>query len=480
VKPRVHNHVRWPYAALVLVLSALHGYAADTVLSQRAAVERALRDHPQLAAQRAAIQAVDAARVQAGLRPNPELSLQIEELRFSDGPDRDTVTFDAGGEVANRSLERVDNSGLAESEITLAISQRIELGRKRAKRIDLADEASQVALWDYEIARADVIARTRRAFVAVLAGQERVDLRSRLADIARIAAQTVRERVEGGKVSPLEGHRADIAYAQARIALTAAERDLHGAKTRLASQWGAAPTAVGRVAGHLAEVPALPDSDALQSALQNNPELGRWTSEIARLEAAAHVERAQRIPDLTVTAGWRNNGLPDASGSTFDGTGALDGFSRSDFDDDRENSLVVGLSIPLPLFDRNQGRIREAEHRVREAAHRRRALATDVTGQITDLRARLAGIRQEIQTLQEDILPAAADAHAATQTGFDLGKFSYLNVLDAQRTLFEVRNQHVEALAAYHAGVVELERMLGSGLAEFENVDPPTETPDEQ
>lgn len=459
---------------VAVCIAAAFPYAASAgpALTQREAIERALREHPALAAQRESIAAFEAAGEQAGLRLNPELIFEIEKFRFSDGPDRETVSTDTGGASTGRSLESIDNGALRESEITLAVSQTIELGRKRAKRFALADHATQVALWDYEVSRAEVIASTRQAFIAVLAGQERVALRQRLTEVADRASQTVRERVEGGKVSPLQGNRADIERAQTRIALTSAERALAAARFKLAAQWGATTPDFDAVTGDFAAMPQLPNWGNLNTALNSNPSLARWTAEIERRESAVNLARARGVPDLTLTAGWRNTGLPDSSATNFDGTGAVNGFSRSAFADSRDNSFVLGVSIPLPLFNRNQGSIREAEHRVRQAEYEKHAYASTATGNLAGLYEQLAGLAAEIDTLGNEIVPAAIDTYEGTQDGFELGKFPYINVLDAQRTLFEVRNQHMEALASYHAGVAELERLLGSALTDFNDTRP--------
>ncbi len=462
--------------ALVLCLSCVTELFAEPVLSQRVAVERALREHPRLLALRESIAAFEAAELQAGLRPNPELSFEIEELRFSDAPELRSVASDSGGSIAGRSIESVDNGGFRGTELTLSVSQRIELGRKRAKRIALADQTTQVALWDYEIARGDVIAATRSAFIEVLAGQERVTLRRQLAEVAKAAADVVRERVEGGKVSPLQGNQADIAYAQARIELTSAERELASARALLAAQWGVSTPEFDAVEGDLEIVRSLPRPETLEVVLRDNPELSRWSAEVARREEAVKVERSKGVPDLTVSAGWRNAGLPDSSVTNFDSGGTFSGSSRSAYDDSRENSLLLQFSIPLPLFDRNQGRAREAEHRVREASYERRAYEAFALGRLAGLHERLSGLVYELGVLENEVLPAANKTYEGTREGFELGKFPFLNVLDAQRTLFEARNQHMKSLAAYHLGVVELERWLGSSLGDFTAVQP-AETP---
>lgn len=466
----VSGKLRFPMILSILCLVCFHPSVAETSISERKAVEKALLSHPGLIASRESVNASRAAKSQAGTRPNPELSFEVEDFRFSDGSDVETVTTSGGGGTG-RSVENVDNNGLDGAEITLSVAQQIELGGKRAKRIALADQTIRVALWDYEIARADVIANTRRAFINVLAGQDRVSLRSQLVDIAEIAGKTVHDRINSGKIGPLQGNRADIILAQARISLAAAERDLEASRIILAAQWGDTTTDFDRVEGELSSIVSIPDRSRLEHALKENPELARWGAEILRRKEAVRLERSLGKPDITVSAGWRNTGMADSSATLFDGGGTNVGFERSRFEDSRENSFLAGVSIPLQFFNRNRGGIREAEHRVSEASYRHKAHQADLSGRTIALYENLRGIFSEVRTLEDDIVPTATDAYSATQKGFDLGKFTYLNVLDAQRTLFEVRNQHMEALAEFSLGVVGLERLLGSDLASFASGD---------
>jgi len=451
-------------AASMTTLSAAVEPQTDGVLTLDEALIRVLRDNPRLAAYGLDIRAADARRVQAGLRPNPELNLEIEEVRFGDSPSLNGATRAPDGTLLGRSVTDVDNAGFGESQYTLGVSQLIELGGKRGRRIELADRDKEVVLWSYEVLRADVLLEARRAYLDILAGQELVRLRESLLDLARTAATTVDALTEAGKLSPLLGNRAQVEVSQARIQLENARRSLAGARYRLAMLWGQQEPDFTRASGDLYVRPLVPSIGELERRVQSSPDLMRWTSEVARRESAADLERSQRVPDLTVFLGWRGTGLPDGSTSTFDSSGALISTDRESFDSGLDNSLVAGLSIPLPLFNRNQGNIQEAEAMVSKATHERRDTFFTISTVLTALQNDAEALQAEADELERLILPTAEATFEATRTGFEQGKFPYLDVLDTQRTLFEARNQHVEALAGLHQAVAEMERFLGGSM----------------
>jgi cobalt-zinc-cadmium efflux system outer membrane protein len=342
------------------------------------------------------------------------------------------------------------------------------LGGKRAKRVTAAKQGKQLALWDYETARADVAASVGKAFVEVLTAQQRLALRDELLDVAEEVARTFRLRVEAGQVSPLQESKANVALANARIARQTAGRDLNAARSALAALWGDASPVFGEAVGELEEAPPLPDLSDLAKRIEANPDIARWATELSAREADLALARAQRIPDLTVEAGFKSTGIASGASEGF-GLDSDGGFglsrSESEFDADRDNSLVLGFSLPLPLFDRNQGGIAKAQHMISKASDRRRAADVSVLASLTQSHEKASAARDEIMTLQKDVLPQATDIYAKTQRGYGQGKLEYLDVLDAQRTLFEARTSYLDALARFHKAVVDIERLTGASMA---------------
>ena len=134
------------------------------------------------------------------------------------------------------------------------------------------------------------------------------------------------------------------------------------------------------------------------------------------------------------------------------------------FDPD-ENTFVVGFSVPLPVLNRNQGAILEAEHRVEQARSEQASTRVRAVTALDDAYQALATARTQIATLDADVLPGAKKAFAALNDGYREGRFTYLEVLDAQRTLIAARAQRVRALGDFRRAVVTLERLLGEPLS---------------
>jgi cobalt-zinc-cadmium efflux system outer membrane protein len=386
-------------------------------LTLRQALALSLLHNPGLAAFSLEVRAREAQALQAGLRPNPELAVEMEN-------------FAGSGEF----------SGFDAAESTVSLSQLVELGGKRDKRRTAAAFEAKLAGWDYEAKRLDVLTDTAKAFVEVLASQERLAQATELAALAERFFQTVRARVEAGKVSPVEQSRAQVAVASARLEAGRAERNLAAARKSLAALWGEGEPAFSLAAGALADLAPAPSLERLAAQIEQNPDLARWATETEQRRAGLELARATALPDLTVGLGLRNDQASD------------------------DYALVAGISIPLPVFDRNQGGVAAARAALSKARQEQRSVRSQALAALAASGRDLVSAHAEGLTLKEQILPAAASAFEAATLGYQAGKFGFLEVLDAQRTLFEVRGQYLEALTNYHQARAEVERLLGVPL----------------
>ncbi len=397
----------------------------STVLSLKDALAFALERSPELAASSWEVRAAEARAVQAALRPNPEIELEVEEFGGTHG--------------------RRDFDGAV---VIPAVTQEVELGGKRSKRKRVALLDTQLAGWDYESKRLDVYTEVRMAFIAVLAGQERVLLAEELVRLSDEVYSSVAERVNAGKVSPLEETKASVTLSTSRIERDHAKRDLAVARKRLSITWGNPSPTFERVEGQLESPGQVPPVETLVSRVAGNPEVARWTTAIEQRRAAIEMEKAGRIPDLTLSGGVQQ----------FRETG--------------DRAFKVGISIPFPIFDRNQGAVRETESALAKANEERRAVEVRVRGRILETHELLTVAHSEARSLGEVVLPAARRAFEAAEEGYRSGKLGYLDVLDAQRTYFQVKEQWVQALSAYHGAVAEMERLIGGSLREAGGLEP--------
>lgn len=377
----------------------------------------ALQHNPTLASFATEIRTRDAAALQAGLLPNPDLGVEMENFAGQD-----------------------DRRGLDGAETTIAFSQLIELGGKRSKRRQVADLEKNLAEWDYQSKKLDVLASTANAFIRVLVAQDQVSLNDELVRLAEQTYVAVGERVAAGKVSPVEKARVQVELAATQTNADKARRELEVARRLLVSFWGTERIEFKEVFGDLTEITPLTTEEAMKNNLGNNPDLARWKRELERREASVALARSQAVPDVTFTLGVRN-------------------FQETD-----DTALVAGVEIPLPLFNRNQGGIGEALANLDKARQEQLAADIAVRSGLSETWQRLAAAYGEAVSLRDEILPGAKTVFEAVETGYREGKYDVLNVLDAQRTLFSVRRQYLEALENYHLARTDVERLIGAPL----------------
>ncbi|MFK3738317.1 TolC family protein [Massilia sp. TN1-12] len=377
-------------------------------LDLQAAIALALERHPLLRAAQHDVAAGQADVDQAGRLANPELAWLREGER-------------AGSRTT-----------------TVQVNQPIELGGKRGARVRLAE--GELALADAELAlrrqaiRADVI----DTYCAVLAARERQQLADAMTALAARGSSVASSRVAAGKVSPIEAAKARLAQAEAKAEGERALAELAVARTQLAQLLGAA--AVERPLVPI-DADALPEAEPLDALLRRGldaaAEVRRARGRLAVQRARIDVERAARIPDVTLSVGSQRD---DQAG---------------------RRQAVVGIAVPLPLFDRNGGRLTAARERGASAEAELEAARDAARAELAAAHARYVQARAEAQLLERDVVPEARAVHDLTLKGFEYGKFGFLDVLDAQRTWFQVRSRSWQALRDAWRARAELERVAG-------------------
>lgn len=388
-------------------------------LSLRDALAAALLRSPDLAATGYEVRVREAEALQAGLLPNPELDVELENFAGTGG-----------------------FSGSDTLETTLALSQLIELGGKRVKRRRVADSGSRIAGWEYEIRRIDVLSKTATDYVGLLAAERRLRIAIETLDLAQRVFEVVGLRVDAGKVSPVERTKARIELAQAELGRNQARREVISARFRLASNWGSITPQFESPSGDLDQTESPPTLEALTTRVARNPDIARWAAEVALRQAEVELALAQRIPDLTVAGGVRH------------------------FNEIDETAFVAGLSIPLPVFDQNQGGILAARLRVLQSGRIEEANRIQIHIALVAAYQILDASFVSVNTTREQILPNAVIAFEASEEAFRLGKIGALDLLDSERTLFEARKQLTDFLTTYHLAVIAVERLIGAPLHE--------------
>jgi len=399
---------------LLFITPSVYAEETTRVMTLQQAQSLALMKNPGLAAFSLEIRAKEAQAVQAGFLPNPEIGFTIENF----GGSRDLRGFQG-------------------TETTIQIGQMVEMGGKRLKRRYAATLERDLANWDYEAKRADVLSEVTKAFIEVLTAQERLGLTEELVSLSEQVFNTISARVTAGKVSPVEETKAGVALATVRIELERSKRELEAKRKRLAATCGSTFPVFEKVEGQLDLLKSIPPAEKLEALISQNPDIARWSSEMEQRNAVLKLEKSKSIPDPTFSLGFRRLNETD------------------------NNAFVLGISIPIPLFNRNQGGVIEAQKRIAKAEENRMRAKLQVLSALSEAYQLLASSYAEAATLKDKVLPGALSAFEAVREGYRQGKFGYLDVLDAQRTFFEAKSRYIESLSAYQKAAIDINRLIG-------------------
>ena len=408
------------FAVFVILVGPLYVHANSNIaelpnITLDQALEQALTKNPELSALQLEFNKAQARTFQTSRLPNPELSVDVEN-------------FGGSGEL--RQSDAI--------ETTVMISQPFLLGGKRSKQQKVNILEEELSKWDLRALRLKIINEVHKAFIDVIGSQEFVKLNRELVTIEEEVYRSVKERVLAGKVSPIEEIKAKANLAAERIVLERAERSLLSAGRRLSALWGDFKPSFNAVSGDITVLQELPDFSTLTTKITQNPDLARWPFELEKRKASLALEKSRRISDVEIGVGWR------------------------DFNESDDHAFLVGISIPLPLFNRNRGSIREALYDVSKAEKEKAAVDLSVRTELWSVYNETQVAYSEASALKNTVLPGMEKVLEAQQEGFRRGKFDYLEVLDAQRSFFEGRRNFLDALISYQKGIADLESLTGS------------------
>ena len=384
--------------------------AAAEPLSLAKAIELALEGNPEVAAAKRQWEATEGQVLQGRSRPNPELAYSLEDTR---------------SKTRTQSWQ---------------LNLPVELGGKRAARTKAAEKTREQAQAQLAELQATVRANVAAAYFDVLTAQERLVLARDSAALAKSSTDTVSKRVAAGKVSPVEESKARVAEAGVRVELAQAASEQRNALSRLFALLGRIDAPYTVLEGKAENLPSVPSLADLQPLISSAPGVVLARIEVDRRKALTALEQSKRVPDVTVSVGMQRS------------------------NETQRNVLLFGVSVPLPIFDRNQGNLLEALKLEDKARDELQAATVRLHSEVAQARERLSTIIAEVQSLQQDVLPGAKSAYDAATIGFENGKFNFLEVLDAQRTYFTAKSQYLKALGEAHRAAADIDRLLGASM----------------
>lgn len=423
---KVRRPVRWFVALLSLTMTALASAAGHdqpspvtmgTALTLRDAINLALSNNPALRAAGARVEAAQGSAVQTRAWPNPDLELAAEEWPLG----------------RNR-------GGFSEAEQLVGVAQTIPFPGK--KHLDAQTGAQRVRVTEAQarLRRAELVRDVKIAFWRVLAAQGLIAVEQDLVKVAEDSATAARKRVEAGAAPDQEQLRAEIPLEQARSELAGFEQELELSRQALFTL-AARPDLQGTpLAGRLAE-------SADPWLLDRTP--GEWLGEQPAVQAVRQARKQAEFEHRRA----RLEPYPDVRVGLAGGRQSETG----------DSILAVRLSVPLPIFDRSKGRKQEAQASVRVAEAEQASIEQELLREWAGATRRVRTAAQQAAAYRERILPKANEALRLVQSGFEHGKFGFIDLLDTLRTAAEARLAYQQKLLELNIAHAQLEALAAPG-----------------
>lgn len=380
------------------------------------ALQEAAKASPRLAVADRNIGMADGRRQQANTLPNPTVGFEVDN--FAPGP-----TNNVGG-----------------AETTLMLSQLIELGGKRDARVSAALGDYDAARWEREASRLELLSETTIAFVEAVSAQRRVGLLDRQAAALEKLVPLMQRRVDAGASSPSEVSRTQAAVGTTRLERERARLALAVARRELAALMGRDVPDFVTVSGDFGRIVRPVPFENLIKAIDDNPQLMRWTAIRAQRDGDLLVARLKPIPDVTASVGWRY------------------------YSENSENAIRLGVSMPIPVLDRNRGAIREAQENAQKVHAERAVNRLNLIAVVAKAHDTASSQLQQLDLLRKTILPAARQTVSVIEAGYGQGRFTVLEILDAYRTLADAELMEHDALASFHTAVATIEGLTAAAF----------------
>jgi len=417
--------------AFALALLLATGAADRPVWTEADALAAFERTSPALAEARAAEEAARADVSQAKLRPNPTLSLGASNVPLETNPPP----------IGN-------GPGLGNNLVTsIGIEQPIELGGKRSHRVAVA----KGALTGAGLSRADAVRKAKAELKLAFWGAVRARERRALAEQVRArSAETLRimrARYANQDISALDLDKIELETAQQENEVADAVANERAAVADLLRLVGPGAPAQVEVSGELASRAPPLDVDRLaERARAHRPDLAAARRAVETARSSLSLAQSEAVPDVTVGLGYTR--------------------SRAVQSGDNPQTLGVTLSVPIPLFSRNQGEIQKARVEISRTDDAARALEAGVAREVDAAHARYAAAAEKVARYDGGALARAERSLAVAEKTYRSGDRSLLEFLEAERTFIAVRADYLDTMYELRAARLELEQAVGADLTE--------------
>jgi cobalt-zinc-cadmium efflux system outer membrane protein len=356
---------------------------------------------------------------QAGARLNPELETEIEDVGW-------------------------DAPGLKESEISISLSQELELFGQPGARRKVASADLEVTHFKTRLVAFDLFLETRRRFYALAHAQEHYRLTTISVALADSIAGNISLRIEKGAALASELALAQLELQRVMLEQSEAEQELESARVSLASLWHG-------------------DGSGLNVTILPEPEpsvvLTRLPSIAAQIDSSRAVAMLTR-QTLLLKAERDLAGIESRPGITFSG-----GYKRVEAYN--SNSFIFGVALPLPLWDRNQGTRNSLSSELRALDAEMHQTRAETKKEIEIGILRLRQLFERHTVLDSVLLPTAEEAYRTLLEAYRAGRLLYTSLLEAERSLNELRFEHNDMLLSIQNQIIALEQITGVTLNNY-------------
>lgn len=390
----------------------------QAILTLQEAYDYALTNNLRVKVEELEIGIREAETLQVGLHPNPILGFSV------DGPSGSNWGF------------------YENNDISLGITQLFELAGKRKARVRVAEAAQCETNWSFEITKCDLYAKVMHAFIKAAVAQEMLKLAHHFQSIAEQSYSCICEKTSCGKAPLLDLKKSEVELKMSKLALNKRFANFQKAKSELASLWNCTQPQFGQVEYELFKIlPPLPYNQ-LSEELENSPELSRAHAEVSKAWEILQLQQKQKVPDVAMYLGVS---------------------TTRNFHDP---ALSVGVTIPIPLFDRNQGNIARADLELNQLMIKQNDLVNQLQIRLKTLYREWSASYRQVIDLKEVLDSVAEETYSLAEERYQLGKSDFLNFLDARTTLYNIRQQYLEAVEEYHHKRAEIMQLLAKCCSE--------------
>lgn len=390
---------------------------SEEKITLQIAIDTAIINNPNLKVFAYEITSLEKLKIQAGLIPNPEVNFEVEDVFGSN-----------------------ELSGIKGSQYTLSIGKQFELGGKRSKRVALAETEIVSSKDNYELLKLDIIASVKTTFLSLYKVQLQIEQQSKFVKLNEEINLTISERVKAGRTSPAEESKVKVTLTNSKIELARLQRYFSSIQTQLNSQMGISGKNLIPITNLFESVLAPPTQQEIMGSTEDIPCIKLLQNEVNVRQAKLELEKSIAIPNLTINGGVRY------------------------LNELKTNSFVAGVSIPIPIFNNNQGNIKTSEEKLHQMNAIKNARKLDVIAQLNTAYNNLLSAYHNSLQLKNIIIQEADNAYQITKQGYLQGRFAFIDMLDAQRTLFETQTQFLFEISDYYDSLIEIEKITGKFL----------------